>query len=405
MVTFPNLVSGITQTGAVDISLRSGKSYTLLASQASFGAYPNEKASNNEAHRLLTPPSDNALLCQNVTTSEGETPWNSPPAIILVPRGECTFELKAWNAQKLGAAGILVYGTLGSRYTLNTTKYMNQTDPEYTVDDIVYPQQFNDYDCNKGKAQIPSSVIQLEPLPYNSENNDPILSGDSDTNLCKVHSDDGLQQCDSKACLLTGNKKTNTMEACCAWDLHVWLYNDPTFDSELVTIPAAYLTMRQGQRLLKDLKNDQQVYATLYSRYRPDYNSSSILIWMLGVFVAALAAYLSASDYHRMIRRAIRKQEQRANRREIEQGSNQNEASRARSSSPRTKQISKTENRSTAMVQETPPAQEDGRHNQQPVQFDDSLELTSWHALGFVIMASSGLLILFFFKVSFFFSL
>lgn len=399
LVVLPSYVNAILQTGAVDVSLRSGESYTLLASQASFGAYPEEGASKNEGRRLILPPSDNSLLCQNVTSNKPRSLFTGKT--VLVPRGQCTFEFKAFQAQQLGAAAILIYGTLGSRYSLNSTKYINQTDFNYTKDDIVYPQQYYDYDCKKGKADIPLDSIQFTPLPYNSEHNDPLLSRDSNSNLCRKNSKDSLSDCDSKACLLTGNKDGDTMEACCAWDLHVWLYDDPSFDPSLVTIPAAYLTMHQGQRLLDDMQRDQQIYVNLYSRYRPSYNFSAILIWMLGVFVAAIAAYFSADDYHRMIRKALRKRDRRGDRRSTGDGGAGSRSVGARSESPRTKRVTQNDIvDSTMIVQRSSHNEEEDHGSQRPAQFDDSLELNMWHAVGFVIVASSGLLILFFFKVS-----
>lgn len=372
----------IMQTGAVDVSLRDGSSYTLLASQASFGEYPAEGAASNKKHRLAMPPSDNLLLCENVTSSQQNDAAFEGSA-ILVPRGTCSFEFKAWIAQQMGASGIIVYGALASRYSLNETKYINQTNPDYTVDDIVYPKNLNDYDCSKGNANIPASAIQLEPLPYNTPVNDPVLSGSKPSNLCQANSADGLEQCPSKACLLTGktNDKTSTMEACCAWDLHIWLYNDPQVAKVTqapVKIPATYVTLAQAQQLMQDFEKDSQIYVTIYSRSRPNYNFSSILIWMLGVLVAALAAYLSADDIHRMMRKVLRKQERRA------------------------KKIAAAE--AAASNSSSEPSEDDAsavQHHQStpPLHMEESLELNMWHALGFVVMASSGLMILFVFKI------
>jgi len=367
LAVLPFTVSGIMQTGAVDVSLRDGSSYTLLASQASFGAYPAEGSYSNEKHRLALPPSDNLLLCENATSGSTQFEGNT----ILVPRGTCSFEFKAWKAQQMGASAILVYGALGSRYSLNETKYINQTDPTYTIDDIVFPKNLYDYDCFKGNADIPSSFFEFEPLPYNAKQNDPLLSGDSG-NLCMANAKDHLKQCPSKACLLTGKTMGDKMQACCAWDLHIWLYNDPAVGNVVnVGIPAAYITLAEATRLMKDFEKDPQVYVTIYSRKRPEYNLSSFLIWLLGVFVCGLASFMSADDYHRMIRKVLRRQERRAK---------------------------------MAAHGDTETASEDersvGTHNTSPLAHaEESLELNLWHALGFVIMASTGLMTLFIFKI------
>ena len=358
-----SVVEAVLQTAALDVTLTNGSVFTMLASQASFGSYPRMNPENNQAQALTLPPSSNALLCYNVTSSAAKEAYKG---LMLVPRGNCTFEQKALNAERLGATGIVVYGTLASRYSLNTTKYINHTDHVYTTDDIVYPQKFYDYDCEKGRAEIPSSKISMTPLPYNAATNDPVLAGPS--SLCYKNSPDSLQNCPSQACLLTGQNVSGKLEACCAWDLAIWLYNDPDMTDDNVHIPAIYLTMEQANVLLKEMKYGS-VQAILYARYRPAYNPSALLIWGLGVFVAALAAYMSASEYLNARKRVEAHQDMAAVDSSVEM-----EAGQGRSE---TQHLS---------YQRTPPPEE-------------SLELNVEHAFGFIIMASSALLILFFFKV------
>ena len=180
--------------------------------------------------------------------------------------------------------------------------------------------------------------------------------------------------CDSKACLLTGNKSSiGNLEACCAWDLHVWLYNDPVFGPNDVSIPAVYITYQQGQQLLQDLKTSQ-ISIIISSRVRASYNLSAILIWALGVFVCATAAYLSASDYRSMTDVMVKRLEARSEASEVISVGGVSIREQTSLTSP--------SNRLTMS------------------QSEDTLELNAYHALGFIVMASSGLLILFFFKVS-----
>lgn len=389
-------VQGILPTGAIDVRLGNGTVYTMLVSQAFFGAIPEMQAKNNDYRMIQLPPDGNQLLCKNVTTTTSSAALNGT---MLVPRGECTFEMKAINAQRLGAKAVLIYGTLESRYSLNLT---NQTDYQYTTADIVYPQKFYDYDCNKGRAEIPSAAIELEPLPYNANHNNPILSGSSDTNLCRKNSPNSLQNCPSQSCLLTGAKPTSdTMEACCAWDLHIWLYPDAAFKQDIVEIPVAYLTNEQARHIFDDLSSQQSVQIVMYSRYRAPYNPSSGLIWALGVAVAALAAYLSASDI-RNFKNEVIKRRGRAISFALDAGINPNEPFsgdvRSRSRSPPLHRSIMEDGSMDSEVELPAPRQ----LNPMPATSNpplDTLELNAGHALGFVVMASSGLLILFFFKV------
>jgi hypothetical protein len=357
----------ILQTAEIDVQLSNGATYTLLASQASFGAYPKMGASNNEPHLLTIAPHNNALLCQNVT----KPGTSMDGTFIMVPRGECTFETKAMNAQRLGAAGVIVRGSLDSRYAVNKT-----------TQETIFPSEFNDYDCAKGSASIPASAVAMPSGAYDWQQNDAVLSGTSASNLCLANSDDKLENCPSKACLLTGNKTGaagESLQACCAWDLHIWLYNDPTFKAEDVTIPAVYISLEQSDLLLHDLQMNQ-INVVVSSRVRSSYNMSAMLIWALGVFVAAVAAYSSASDIRRMTQSLKRRIERRGDR---------------GSEIPKGDAGSVDEQEESAALMAAP--QSPVRAYSQPV--EETLELGAEHALGFIVMASSGLLVLFFFKV------
>lgn len=327
--------------------------YTLLASQASFGArlYENSEESYELKHT-------SSLLCENVTASASYA--NS---ILLVPRGECTYQHKAFQAQSMGAKAIIVYNNLASRYNINTTKHQGEKYPSYSYEDIIFPEALNDYDCDKASADIPTSDLKMTPLPYNPEHNDPLLSSSGDDNLCRKYSSNSLENCDSKRCLLTAFSPNAThTRACCAWDLHLWLYSD---DSNLsVEIPAVFITMEQGQQLIQSIQSSttSKVTCLLQARWRPKYNPSSFLVWLLGVFVAALAAYYSARDYHYGISKLTREPGRRGR-----------------------------------VTNENQPAEALATRN--PMQ-EETVELEPIHALGFLVMASSSLLILFYFKVN-----
>ena len=233
-------VSSLQQDLAIDVSLSDEtptylSEYTVYASIALFGPLPKMTAAANTPGTVVLPPDNNALLCNNITQAEESSlPSDS---VVLVPRGICTFQSKVFNAQKMGAKAVLVYGNLASRYTLNETE-ANKKD-EYTYDDIIFPLNHHDYDCSKGEAYIPTSALSFDPLPYNAPQNDPLLSGDSTTNMCRERSANHLAACPSQACLLTGeqNEASDSMKACCAWDLYILMYGDTA--GEEVHIPSA----------------------------------------------------------------------------------------------------------------------------------------------------------------------
>lgn len=319
---------------------------SFLASQASFGGHLSQDTSSSSSFFALR--HTDSLLCQNVTSTSNEF----QDSIVLVPRGECTYQHKAFVAQQMGAKGIVIYNTLASRYSLNTTTATTNKQ-QTSIKDIIFPQPFLDYDCQMlGSVEIPTSDIQFsETGVYQADHNDPLLSGE--TSACQK-----LQNCPSKRCLLTNYTPTElTTKACCAWDLHLWLYGD---DSDLsVTIPAVFVTMEQAAQIKKMTSDATTVQ--LKARWKPTYNPSSFLVWLLGVVVAAVAAFQSAGDYH--------------------------------------VGIAKLTQRRLANVEDDDDDDDPeplARRN--PMQ-EETVELEPIHALGFIAMASTSLFILFYFKV------
>ena len=354
-------VSAVLPTAAVDVECQDGScQYTLLSSQASFGTWPEMTAERNEPMIPMMAPENDPLLCLGSTASDTYDFVNGKKFVLVVPRGQCTFEQKTIAAQKLGASGIIIYGTLASRYGLNTT-----------TDELIYPQKYNDYDCDMAQAEIPISSLSLEK-PYDYIHNDPILSGSAaQGNLCAVQNPTFELSCPSQRCILTGELSSdgNYMKSCCAWDLFIWLYNDDSIDNKEVdvSIPAFYITMSESDILLQDMQT-KQIQVVMYRRYYPKYNIASFLIWGLGVFVAALASWMSASEYRNF----------------------------KSSSSPI---------RSEAL-DESASARGHGYHrvgsNSNPSSSsfnEESVELEASHACGFIVFSSIGLLVLFFFKI------
>ncbi|KAL7557135.1 hypothetical protein ACA910_002417 [Epithemia clementina (nom. ined.)] len=400
---FSTCCHGFMPTAEVDVFLSDApptlSKYTLLASQASFGSYPPMRGSRrrsndggdddaNSGHSelllLKMTPEDNPTLCsppsstRTLSATRNGKASNSnekeEPFIMLVPRGDCTFETKAYHAEQLGAKAVIVYGALSSRYSLNTTTD-DQDNSANDMDKIIWPIALQDYDCDKGSALIPEGAISFDTLPYDSKHNDPLLSGETSQNMCRQKSSDSLKNCPSKACLLSGRKdeSSSSWEACCAWDLHFWMTADDTFlepnSTKSVSIPAVYVTLREGQNLIRDWTANSNVRVALYERWRPFYNPSPALIWMLAVAVAAVAAHVSASDYHSRLRHVLRAKERGLPNDDDDDNTSQQDQQRR-------------------------PSQQ-----QRPQRQEETLELNAWHAVGFVVMASTSLLVLFYFKI------
>uniref|UniRef100_A0A7S2WGZ6 PA domain-containing protein n=1 Tax=Eucampia antarctica TaxID=49252 RepID=A0A7S2WGZ6_9STRA len=399
----------VVPTAKIDVrSTSGGMSTSLLASQASFGSNLPMGAKNNLPMLPVFPSNDNPLLCNKDILPATTT--SSIPQVMMVPRGGCAFEEKAIAALHLGASAVIVYGTLASRYSLNVT---NVTDYQYTTNDIIYPRDKSDYDCDKASAQIPLDQLSFSPLPYDS-NNDPKLTSTTQGGNGLLFSPG--DSCVSQRALLTGRttpeNNPTSMEACCAWDTYIWLYNDQKFTTLEQTltfdIPSVYITIKDAGNLLNAIQSDPSIMLTLYRRDEPEYNLSALLIWALGVFVAALASYMSASEYRNAKNIIVAKLAQRNGANNINTASSDEtrtlstttDGTRSRSKSPG--KVHSEPSQQQALSEKPLQDLEDDFQNEmstiRSTPREEELELGVGHAVGFVVFASGGLLTLFFLK-------
>ena len=512
----PRYAHAILPTAAIDIHLpgtSSSEVITLLASQASFGGSvarydqrhggggggggaegvvgEGEDSSSSSPHPPAGvvadgvgvvpafPPDDDPYLCNE---SEGLADYSpgrmmSRSTALLVPRGRCSFEAKALSAQRLGASIAIVYGTLSSRYSLNYTNSTpdateddSRTRSGYTNDDVVWPKDKFDYDCDMGSAHLPREEyerLNFVKLPggYDEGNNDAMLTGigsGDDVNMCVKYDDSSsigdttssvtnggkkkksfASACESQRCLVTGRNVTRddggaTMyEACCAWDLHVWLYGDSAVTgggkNEKVTIPAVYITMEESSLLLDMVRgakasssssSSDPIVITVYERSRPTYNASAFLIWALGVFVAWASSYGSSHEIRKAGRTLVAYREYKERRLDAAErggadgggrrgGGGPSSSSSSSSSSPpasygggdeRTIYRAPADDDDDDGGASTGPGSSSAaaaaQHRAERSQHqEESLELTAAHAAGFLISSSASLLILFFFKI------
>ena len=425
--------------------------------------------------RLMLAPANNPQLCNNLTivaaeaattiASTGMNPNrnNHPPEgnkfIFLVPRGGCTYQQKAYYAQQMGATGLIIYNNMASRYFWrdvygkitgkittknNTTTTGNNnrnathdigsgtsagtvssvappsssllsssTELPKTAKDVYLPRNFYDYDCNVGSAMIPTDRLALDPLPYNAEHNDPLLSGnDRNVNLCLRYSTNGLKSCPSKRCFITDysssfeDKNTTTItktgsdstsetpstttQACCAWDFHIYMYPDLLFMKENITIPTVFITMPQGEDILKLMTTtatrtkkeaeELQLFAVISSRWRFAYSGylSSFILWILAVTITAIAAHSSASRYR-------------------EKYGHDDNIIRSKKREYQEKHKTDEEDCSTQIDNEIAPNR---RNNNRSDDDDVEFELKPIHAVGFALLTSCVLVLFFYFQVS-----
>ena len=271
---------------------------SIYASIANFGPdLPFGKPDLAALPVKLAPP-NNPLMCEDVDTTFA----SAEPVIILVPRGECSFERKARNAERLGAIHAIIYDNLA-------TKYGEKVPNPQTLQDVNWPNRTVDYECQLGEAWIPMAELSFDKLPYDATNDVLLTGSTSDGNLCAIYNDveaelsgDSFEKfetkCPSKRCLLTSNRnvESESIQACCAWDIYFDMGDDDTIID--VNITSTFLTMEEGDALVQMLQ-DGEVQAQVSLRWYPKFNISSLLICALGTFITWLSGWISAQAYRK----------------------------------------------------------------------------------------------------------
>ena len=146
---------------------------SFLASNALFGPPgPMVRASKNSNKNnrypvvhLTEDDTDDVGFCHDDTSSSGSSSISEllQDAIVLVPRGNCSYEQKTWKAQQHGAKGVILYNTLASRYGYNETTL-----------EITWPLSQHDYDCNNGMAYIPMEELDFYSNANNNRDRIPV---------------------------------------------------------------------------------------------------------------------------------------------------------------------------------------------------------------------------------------
>eukprot|EP00804_Cyclotella_cryptica_P024333 CCRYP_015331-RA/>CCRYP_015331-RA protein AED:0.04 eAED:0.04 QI:112/1/1/1/1/1/2/197/952 len=291
------------------------------------------------------PPASDLLLCNEangisnylnpVGTVDVQDVGYLYKKYVLVPRGQCSFEAKARSAQRLGAAGIMIFNTLESRYeAIDPNKeYTDDSHPDWG--NIQWPEDRADYECGDRPArdgiglrfEVQTSSLHWTPPPY-ADNN--LMSGwVNEGSWCAKDfeskggtADEFRKSCPSERCLVTGKNVSDDgsiMEACCAWDIPITMQSDgiddgdavPQSEEEKIVIPVLFLTMDDGEMLnqvildamdsanLEGLGDITYISVVPYARWYPEFHYSTIVLWAMAVFTLWISCYESASEYRK----------------------------------------------------------------------------------------------------------
>ena len=347
----------------------------------------------------LPPENVDAVLCLEGDDADYYNQIQFTQDIMLVPRGGgCKFAHKTQMAARMGARGVIIYNTLESRYGGNDTI-------------VEYPIAQQDYECENGESKVNASQFpELDPPAYEASIHDSYLTLDSPDNLCFV--DD---ECESRRCLITGPSANGTFQACCAWDILVQMTGTTNNNTEDTV--AVFITMQQSQLFLELAASTAVV--TIQERWYPKFNASSVVLWLLATCIVAFAAWYSAKDYRKAgkewrhglrittttpnVQRESENTAQQQEEEEVNQESRTEDNVQDSTQDNDVEEASplpddnapNTENEtSEPPAPQTPPAAVRAHGTN-----DAAIELNAWHAAGFVIVASSLLLVLFYFQI------
>jgi hypothetical protein len=258
------------------------------------GLFGSEKAT--VTGELLRAPVSDPLLCNyfNPFRPKNETyvadPTRSATAlggkdiILLTPRGNCTFERKAWVAQEFyGAVGILVYDNVAARYKWNDTTQR-----------VIFPREEEDFECEKGYGMVRN--LTLDPPAYNEALVNQFIDRTKSTSTCELNVSNPDYSCESEYCLVTSHSlDSDEYPVCCAWDTHITMNVDKEFQKrdEIQKIMAVMITMRQAEQFLLF----ERRIITMTERKFNAWNLSMFLLWILATCITAYACWYSAQNY------------------------------------------------------------------------------------------------------------
>lgn len=230
---------------------------------------------------LVLAPESDPLLC-NYNGTQTAIPLTAA-SILLVPRGECSFEQKAYAAHKLyGVVGVFIYDTLSARYGWDTEN-----------ERVNFPRAQWDYECENGYGTMKN--LALDPPKYDSTALDSVLSEGCTLEATR-------SSCESNLCVVTSHAKNDTnYPVCCAWDLPMTMGGDESLNDDLTAdVVGVFLTIRQGNEILPlatAVGTGGGAVGTITARPRSNFNVSFLFIWLMAMFATLYGAWNAAKEY------------------------------------------------------------------------------------------------------------
>ncbi|CAI5730045.1 unnamed protein product [Peronospora destructor] len=268
------------------------------------------------------------------------------PFVLLVDRGSCTFAEKAFYAQELGAAVLIVTDTREQLYNRSN------------VAGVTEEAKRMEYSCSRGSGKMTSNV-EIDDFTSAS------WAKDAGVRSCA-----GSSKCSSHMCTPSGGANK---QVCCVWDIPD-LMGFSTSDivtgknnvSDIIVVRISIADGDSLKNMLTSKSEDEsgQLLISVYKRDPPLADPSQVILWTVACATVLIGAYKGAA-YERtkaQLKAAL---------------------------------IAVDSTSSDAIAQARVAYEE---HDEQ-VPEQEHLDLTSWHALAFLMLGSGFLVLLFFVNV------
>ncbi|DAZ97868.1 TPA: hypothetical protein N0F65_003295 [Lagenidium giganteum] len=289
------------------------------------------------AHGLSDPSGCTPLETLQQLFPDVTRPILSDDFVLLVDRGNCSYTEKAWNAQQIGASTLIIVDTLEQLY--------NRTLSHDAMPEL-------EYYCRNGEGRSAQQITGLD---------DPEWRQKANVSQCTTN-----PSCASNMCVPTGKGH----QVCCAWDVPDVMgfgKTEHVKQADDITIPVIRLKISDGDALKRLLASEKEVKVSYYVRDPPIADPSQFIIWALAIITVLLGGYKgSAFEREQALLRAARTNPSVA------------------TEDPRLR-------RGTLG---------DGAENEEEddelIEDNDTVDLTVYHAIGFLVFGSAFLLLLFY---------
>jgi signal peptide peptidase-like protein 2B len=191
------------------------------------------------------------------------------PWAAVIARGTCQFGIKLHNAQRAGAAAVIVTDSLESIYE---------------------PAVAHSVPVLKASEGGPCLLrCEMSESPVKKVDSAAVLAGLPGSECSTA------EGCKSGVCGLTGKKDEEGYQACCLPERYIPMVTNAS-GSDKLTIPATFMGVGAGQQLRNVMKDAGGSAHVRMATNGPAFGwlVSALLIWVLGCSVEALATWSSA---------------------------------------------------------------------------------------------------------------